>query len=384
MKFCEAKKIHCSCVYCLVFPNGKRYVGKTKDLGGRMSLYETFSKGNKELSSALVEFGFDCVDVSILSEVNNRNAVDLDLCLSILEVKYIREYGTTDADKGYNISFGGECLGIPIEYLTTDKDAIKRFYDGSKVILCYDLRGDFVEEHESIAKCAYHYGVDDETIRGCIGKMRPFADKYFLRFKRYDYVPKKIEVPVWEVRERVKYKNVVKERIIEKEVTIHTYAPALKYDMNGDFCGEYKSKRDACKSFLKNTTCDWGEYRNGYILFKKVSDDYPKKIEDYTILSKKQTKEYYCPASELDDIVFLKSVGGKDFTPKCIDGKYTNIKNNFPIAQYALNGDFVARHENIRDASHATGVPYSQIYACVMGKTRKAQGFVWKSEQTHG
>ena len=51
---------------------------------------------------------------------------------------------------------------------------------------------------------------------------------------------------------------------------------------------------------------------------------------------------------------------------------------DFPIAQMYLDGKVVAEYDNVRYAAKATGIPYSGIYACVNGKTKKSKGFVWK------
>ena len=51
---------------------------------------------------------------------------------------------------------------------------------------------------------------------------------------------------------------------------------------------------------------------------------------------------------------------------------------DFRIVQRNLDGNIVTEYDDIRDASKATGTPYSGIYACVNGKTRKSKGFVWK------
>lgn len=380
MRIEEAKKLHCSCVYCLLFPNGRRYIGKTKDLGSRMGLYESFG-GSSLVSDAIIEFGWGVIDVLVLREVVCDDEVDLELCLSILEVRYIRDYRTTGLEFGYNVSFGGECLGIPIEHLTTDVDVIRRYHSGEKVVLCYDLDGNYVREYESVARMSYDNGVDEDSIRRYVGKMKPFADKWYLRFKRYDYIPERIEVPVWEVRERIKYKDIIEERVIEKEVTIHTHVPALKYDMNGKFCGEYPSKSAAKRTFTKKSVVDWGVYTNGYILFKKVSEDYPKQIEDYTVLSKKQLLDYYVPADELLDLEFSEEYQKQASKRLCVNGKYTNIKHQFKVHQCGLDGRIIATFDSIRDASHETGVAYSMIYNCLKGVTKRASGYKWKKSE---
>lgn len=389
MKIEEAKKVYDSCVYCLEFPNGMKYVGKTKNLSDRMKLYLRFDGANKALSSAIEEFGWDNIDITVLSRIDCKDKVDLDLCLSILEIKYIRELGTLTPN-GYNISLGGECLGIPVEYLTTDKEAIKRFNDGSKAVLLYDENGDFVKEYPSIARCAYDNGWDEDSVRGAIGKSKPYRDKFFIRFKRYDYIPNKIELPKgYEVREkvRIKYKNVIKEVKIEKEREVFTYTPALRYDMNGKFCGEYASKREALRSFSKSNHVEWGQYHNGYIIYKKKDDSYPMQIESYVEFANKQIGEYYVPANELPDIEVhedwakVSSLPNANKTQLCVDGKYTNIKHQFKVYQYKLNGELVAEFDSIRDAAHETGIAYSQIYNCLNGRTKKAAGYLWKSDQ---
>ena len=366
------------------FSNGKKYVGKTKDLGKRLSLYESFTDvGNRMLSGTISEFGLGSIDVSVLSEVSCCSNVDLELCLSILEIKYIRELGTTDADKGYNVSFGGEVFGIPIEYLTTDEDAIKSYTTGCKPVLLYDENGDFVKEYPSIAMCAYDNGWDEDSVRNAVGRSSLFYGRYFVRFKRYDYVPLKIELPKgYEVRERVKYKTRIEEVVVTRERERYVFVSALKYDMNGDFCGEYASKSEALRTFTRACGVAWGKYYGGYILFKKKGDDYPQKIEPHSVLSKKITKDYYVPADELEDIPSFEGVSSekKDVSHRCVNGKYTNIKHKFKVYQYTLGGEFVAEHDSIRDASHDTGISYAQLYNCLKGATKKAAGFLWSMD----
>ena len=408
MTFEEAKKKSVSCVYCMEFSNGKKYVGKTKSLGRRLSLYESFSDiGNRMLSGAISEFGLGSIDVSVLSEVSCCSKVDLELCLSILEIKYIRELGTTDADNGYNVSFGGEVLGIPIEYLTTDEDAIKSYTTGSKSVLLYDENGDFVKEYPSIAMCAYDLGVDETLVKRCLDTKKFFIGKWYLRTKRYDYAPKHIEICAPKSRERVVYKDVIVERekiqtvvvpkivekLVERKVVVKPHV--LKYNMDGEFCGEYDCFKDACMSFTNSSsgiTC--GIYRKGYILFKKQGDDYPKQIEPYHVLNKKITGEYYRPAEELEDKTSCKKTTDKKkvgrprkemtsdektrYNPVRVDGKNANINNNFAIGQYSLDGELLSTYDNVRDASHYTGIQYSNIMACVKGITKKSHGFIWK------
>lgn len=406
----EAKKLNCACVYCLEFPNGMKYVGKSKDLSKRISLYLRCNGANKYLSAAIAEFGFESIDISILSQIECRDKIDLDLCLSILEIKYIRELGSIYPN-GYNVSLGGEVLGIPIEYLTTDKDTVKNFYDSSKGVLVYDLNGDFVMEYPSIARMAYDQGVDEKVISGILNTKKMYGEKWFLRVKRYDYAPQHIEVDLPKTkerviyndvvveRERVKYKDVIVRREVEKVVErkVIKKPHILKYDMNGDFCGEYDNLTKACLSFSNSASgMGCGRYCKGYILFEKVDDDYPKQIEPYHVLSKKILGRHYRPAHELENkspeigsrqSVAKRKVGRPRKTEIVerevlrVNGRYTNINNDFPVEQYDLDGNLIATYNNIRDAAADNDFNYANIWACVMGRTKKSQGYVWKRKE---
>lgn len=386
MKFEDSKRKHVSCIYCLTFPNGKKYIGKTIDLGERMDLYESISNGllrkrsNGKVGEAVIEFGISNVDVSILSLVTCANKVDLELCLSIMEIRYIRELNTIYPN-GYNVSFGGEVLGIPIEHITTDKDAIANYTIGNRVILEYDFQGNFVREYVSLARFCYESGFDEDMVKRYLNKRKAIGGKCFIRDKRYNFIPKKIDVGEYEVKDRVKYKNVIETRTIVREREyLESKIPVIAYDYNGDFIGVYESKSEACrKLFNGKSSFPLGVYYKGFILFKKTNDDYPKKIESKDLLDKKQLCEYYKPVCELED------------KPKLDDevimtvNRHSKLNLDFPINQFNLNGEFVAQYKSIRDASADTGIQYSLIYNCVVGATKKSKGYIWqKAKQKEG
>jgi hypothetical protein len=151
-----------------------------------MDIYSGISdgrfSGDNKVSEAIKEFGIENIDVRVLSQVKCNNEVDLELCLSIMEIRYIRELDTI-FPKGYNVSLGGEVLDIPIEHLTTDKDIIESHYSNNRIILEYDLRGEFLKEYNSIARYCYERGYDDNLVRRYIGKHKPIDSKYYLREK---------------------------------------------------------------------------------------------------------------------------------------------------------------------------------------------------------
>ena len=49
-----------------------------------------------------------------------------------------------------------------------------------------------------------------------------------------------------------------------------------------------------------------------------------------------------------------------------------------PVAQYTMNGTFIARYESTTDAERKTGISRGGIQRCCVGKYSQAKGFVWK------
>lgn len=351
-----------SCIYCLRFPNGMRYIGKTSHLGNRMRLYlrSVESGDGGKVCDAIREFGVDSVVVDIIAVVSGLGVDDTELCLSILEIKYIREMDTL-FPRGYNVSLGGEALRIPPEYIITDKEEIRAFKNGSKSLLVYDIEGKLIEEYDSIARFAYDKGFDEEAVRVVVNKARAYLGRYILRTKKYGYAPRMIDTSGIKVVERKKYKTVVEERTIIREKR-STRVGAIVYDLNGDFVGEYKTKAEA-ERMLTGGSLIWGKYIRGYIAFKKTSDDYPKKIESYLEFKGRVLSEEYRSASELCTLP---------------PPKHT-LKNDRPVNQFTLDGEFVAQYPTLRGAAACqSDISYSQIYACIKGKTRRAGSYIWR------
>ena len=119
---------------------------------------------------------------------------------------------------------------------------------------------------------------------------------------------------------------------------------------------------------LTGSRLPWGQYIKGYILFKKTSDDYPKKIENYLTLKNKALDEVYKPVEQLNDLKLVKM-------NRCC----YKLKNDHPVNQFTLDGEFVAQYPTLRGAAAAQeGISYSQIYACLKGKTKRGGNFIWQ------
>ena len=206
-----------ACIYKLTFPDGKIYVGQTKDLKKRMQLY-LFCNSRKATGVTYIirSFGIDSVEVEVLCRITGMNEVDERLCLNILEIHYISEMNSLEPN-GYNTSLGGEIFGIPNEVLAMSSDEVKNYYRGGcKPVLEYDASGKFVREYKSIADCAYKLGVKDDTVRLYLTKNKTLHGKHILRRKRGMDIPQEISVADVETVTKVKKVYVTKE--VEKEV----------------------------------------------------------------------------------------------------------------------------------------------------------------------
>lgn len=83
--------------------NNKKYIGQSINIQRRKS--EHFYKFcNMSISKAIRKYGKDNFDFIILEECDEYK-------LDELEVKYIKQYDTTDKTKGYNIDNGGNGVG---------------------------------------------------------------------------------------------------------------------------------------------------------------------------------------------------------------------------------------------------------------------------------
>lgn len=368
MKFEDAKKKSCACVYRLNFPDGKCYVGQTKNLSDRMCLYlrniADTSKSSKVIE-ALRNFGTENISVDILSEPKNLSDKDKVLVLSILEIKYIRENDSIYPN-GYNISMGGELLGIPIDCITTSIS--KSSYSGGyKPVLVYDLDGNFIEEFESIEKCAYNYGVDASLVSSNMDKYRSaFCGKYMLRQKKYGKVPQKIIPFKRDIVEKKIVNKIYEDKVVYRERIVSAPRNSiLKYNEEGDFCGEYETITDAALSIGRSYVIK-GVLTKGYIFFEHDGGEIKQNIGKIEKKTKRLPK--YSDA--------IKSISDESFNTQ--RSGWSQLINDFKVGQYTREGELLNVYDNIKTASYETGIAYSAIWACVFGRTRTARGFIWR------
>lgn len=89
-------------VYCHTSPNGKKYIGLTKNNPSRRWENGRAYRNNRHFFNAIKKYGWDNFKHDILeSDLSKGEA-------SLLESWFIAQYDTTNPEKGYNMTSGGE------------------------------------------------------------------------------------------------------------------------------------------------------------------------------------------------------------------------------------------------------------------------------------
>ena len=89
------------CIYRIIAPNGKSYVGQTVDFKDRMRRHKGLKEGCRLIKRAIKKYGWNKMKKTILAE-DLQVRVELDSA----EIYYIA-YHNTFGDKGYNMTKGG-------------------------------------------------------------------------------------------------------------------------------------------------------------------------------------------------------------------------------------------------------------------------------------
>lgn len=109
-------------VYMYTFPNGKIYIGMTKN-----SIQNRKNCGyqhNKELKNAIKEYGWKQIKVSIIAE----NLSESEACEN--EMIFIQKYEATNPERGYNKSFGGKSTYFGLKHTAEYKDRMSKLMTG--------------------------------------------------------------------------------------------------------------------------------------------------------------------------------------------------------------------------------------------------------------
>lgn len=123
---------HYGYIYCLTFPNGKKYVGQsTRQWAKRWRGHQSTTKCTA-LKNALYKYGAARISWELLIYADSREELDQ------LEINYIRRFNTL-VPIGYNLTEGGS-RAIPISILVTRPKLTKAEKDKIRKIREHNLR----------------------------------------------------------------------------------------------------------------------------------------------------------------------------------------------------------------------------------------------------
>lgn len=221
-------------VYCYTTPSNKKYIGITKN-----SLRQRLKSGyNKYFTNAINKYGYENIKVEILEDnLTLEEAAEK-------ERYYIHLYDTTNHEKGYNITSGGE--------------GGQGLYDYYEIIEYYkNVNYNFKETLE-------YFHCQSKTLLNILE---------LFGFNRKEIVS-----------------QIDKQRYIEQNKNV----PVIQYDLLGNYIQDYVTVRDAAKAVgLSNAhgiveVCKNNQNKAGgyYWRFRQDYDVIPKKIVINTFLSK--------------------------------------------------------------------------------------------------
>ena len=139
-------------IYKLIFPNGKVYIGQTKqEIQKRWGFQEKGYKNCPKVYNAILKYGWENVKKEILYDKLNHNDANM------LEIKLITEvYNSNNNNFGYNIENGGNTIG------THSEETKRKIGEGNKgKIVSLETREKIRQKNKN-----KHYSIQTEISTG--------------------------------------------------------------------------------------------------------------------------------------------------------------------------------------------------------------------------
>lgn len=384
------------CVYCLLFPNKKRYIGLTGKKpehrwnNGEGYCYQTF------VYNAIKKYGWDNIEHIILKdELTKLEAQEL-------EKYYIDFYKTTDKNYGYNLTFGGEGHNI-LDY----SKILSLWEEGKTTKEISKIMNSFPSTINKILK-GFNISHEEICNRSLLTRKLLLTDVKEQVIKDY-----KNKIPLNKIAKKFNcstsaVRTLIKQNLLPNQLEI------LQYDLNGNFINRYSSASAAAKALFQDNfkgkhnqiiACANGKANSAYnfIWIFSLEEDIDKILSEKILkLSAKirgrQIEQYtkegvfireFNSITEAKESVGLKSAGSicealKNFN-KTAGGykwKYKDEKNKGfirKIEQYDLDGNFISEFSCAAEVAKLFNVKScSHILECCRGERKTFHGYIWK------
>lgn len=167
-------KTNKSCVYIHIFPNGKVYIGQTKQTTAQRWIRGKGYKGQL-VERAIKKYGWENIEHKVLyTDLSEEEANNL-------EIELIAKYKSTDERYGYNISSGGKGMGQGLKHSPEHYEMLSA--RNRKAVDCYNRDGEYLASFKSIMAAADCVNGGFKVISACCNGAKKSAYGYVWRFK---------------------------------------------------------------------------------------------------------------------------------------------------------------------------------------------------------
>lgn len=379
--------------------NGKVYIGQTIDEKRRKQEH-SLARENSRFHASIRKYGFNNFEYKVLFRINCSNKQDLFNTLDIKEALAIKYFDSTNQDKGYNISLGGQSNNI-------------FFKNKSKRIIQLDINKNKLREWNSIREASRILGFDNSQISK--------ACKYNFSYKNYYWI---FETDYNEETLHKLHVTYKKEVVLSNEIE-----PIIQIDLNGNIINEWKNIKYASKflgisiSSIRDVINHRYNTAGGYFWILKEDYDSGK----FQILDTKVTqivqfsidgvyiREWSSISSAHKELKinnissacngnyrvaggfrwkYKKDWDGKNLNPLPEKDKITEVnketlsktfikinKNKKAVVQLDLEGNFIKEWDSATSAENELGI--SNLSGVCSGKLNTAGGFRWEYSKNY-
>lgn len=274
-----------SLIYKITNPFDEVYIGQTINGKDRFNAYlKLRCKNQKLLYKSLVRYGITNHKIEIITYCDKKDA-------NKTEIFYINFYNSFYKNniKGLNLTIGGQG-DRPKGKIKLSKEIKEKLGTyTSKVVLQYDLDGNFIQEWKSCSDAARNLNCNIAAICFCAkGKIKT-SNGFMWRYKKEDIIPTKIEKVLPDIVNGWKFKFKNRQLTNNKQI--------IQYSLNGDFIREFVGLREAgrvlgIKSYIKIGYCAKGnpKYKQAFgFQWRFKTNDYPLEIDSVTSRKYKNT-----------------------------------------------------------------------------------------------
>lgn len=189
-------------IYKYTSPSDKIYIGQTIDEKGRRQKFlneKNLNYAGDKINKARLKYGPENFLYEVIFSITSDNIKEVQDVLDIKEKEYIKLYDSFK--NGYNSTKGGDC-----SYIRTEKskklisNKLKEYYKDhecpvSKIVLQYDLDGNFIREWPSGRKAALALGLVPNRLTEVCNGNGYTCGNYMWRYKESNDIELKIERP---------------------------------------------------------------------------------------------------------------------------------------------------------------------------------------------